>query len=80
MDQEQFDGALFHNLLIRFQDYHRKTYLLPHNLLKLNDQNGGQLSLTGIDLIHSLDRLIKRNIIIIVFSHQFLQFDVRQQN
>jgi hypothetical protein len=50
-----FDGVLQEKLLHRSQEFYRKNIFSPQNLLRLMDQNGGQLSMTGINLLRNLE-------------------------
>ena len=51
----EFDGAFASKMIQRSQDYYRNNIFSPQNLLKLLDQNGGQISMTGMDLLRTLE-------------------------
>jgi hypothetical protein len=54
-DDTVFDGMMVQLLVLRTKEYYHKNIYSPQNLLKLMDQNGGQLSMSGIDLLRTLD-------------------------
>ncbi len=54
-DEEIFEGMLVQMLIVRCQEHYRANVFSPQNLLKLMDQNGGQLSMSGIELLRTLE-------------------------
>ena len=54
-DPELFDGIFLEQLILRCQEYYKDNVFSPQNLLKMMDQNGGQISMSGIDLLRKLD-------------------------
>ncbi len=47
--------AFVEKLLLRCQEHYRQHIFSPQNLLKLMDQNGGQLSMAAIELLRTLE-------------------------
>ncbi len=54
-DSAIFDGLMVKSFVSRAQEYYRTNIFSPQNLLKLMDINGGQLSMSSIDLLRTLD-------------------------